>query len=69
MPLQPSANDTLEIDGLRYLVAEHPAAPDVGYRQEGRAAILRALNLHPPELAKSVTDRFYRTGLCELDSR
>lgn len=40
MPFQPSPNDSIAIDGFRYTVAQHPAAPGVAYGQEGRAGIV-----------------------------
>ncbi len=40
MTFQLSPNDSIDIDGLHYAVAEHPAAPGVAYGQEGRAAVV-----------------------------
>lgn len=40
MSFQPNPNDELTIGGKTYRVAEHPAAPGIAHRQEGRAGIV-----------------------------
>ncbi|HYO48526.1 MAG TPA: hypothetical protein VEW94_01645 [Chloroflexia bacterium] len=40
---RPDANSTLTIDGVSYVIAEHPAAPGMPYGQEGRAAVVYQL--------------------------
>jgi len=47
MPFQPEVNQELIIDDVTYRIAEHPAAPDIPYGQEGRQAIVYALTLTP----------------------
>lgn len=37
MAFQPEVNQQINIDGVAYTVAEHPAAPGIPYGQEGRA--------------------------------
>ena len=39
MPFRPNVHDELLINGERYRVAEHPAAPGMPHGQEGRAGI------------------------------
>jgi len=43
MFFEPKVNQELAIDGVTYLVAEHPAAPGMPYGQEGRQAIVYQL--------------------------
>lgn len=45
MAFQPQVGDTLEIDGARYSVSPHPAAPSVPYGQEGRAGTVYQLDI------------------------
>jgi hypothetical protein len=40
MPFAPIVDQTLLIDDIVYRIAEHPAAPDMPYGQEGRAAVV-----------------------------
>lgn len=40
MPFAPIVDQTLLIDDIVYRIAEHPAAPDIPYGQEGRAAVV-----------------------------
>ncbi len=48
MPFEPRVGDVLEIEGQRYAVAEHPAAPGIAYGQEGRAGIVYCLEALTP---------------------
>ncbi|MFN3761976.1 MAG: hypothetical protein ACK4WK_02090 [Anaerolineae bacterium] len=48
MPFEPQVGDILEIDGQRYAVAGHPAAPGMAYGQEGRAGTVYHLTPLPP---------------------
>ena len=43
MPFHPQVGDQLNIDGVIYRIAEHPAAPGMPYGQAGRRAIVYAL--------------------------
>ena len=43
MAFQPQVDQELGIDGTTYRIAEHPAAPDMPYGQEGRQAIVYQL--------------------------
>ena len=43
MAFQPQVGQQLGIDGTTYRIAEHPAAPDMPYGQEGRQAIVYQL--------------------------
>ncbi len=60
MPFEPRVGDILEIEGRRYAVAEHPAAPGIAYGQEGRAGTVYCLTPtpgpsgHPLPLSRSV---------------
>jgi len=47
MPFRPNVHDELIINGERYRIAEHPAAPGIPYGQEGRAGIVYCLDLTP----------------------
>lgn len=71
MPFQPSLHDALNIDGLRYTVAEHPAAPGVAYGQEGRAGFV--FQLHGPDRSlhalKVFKPRFQTPALVGLTER
>jgi hypothetical protein len=43
MAFQPEVNQELSIDGVTYLVAEHPSARGIPYGQEGRQAVVYQL--------------------------
>ena len=43
MSFHPAADDPLEINNIRYTIAEHPAAPGLPYGQEGRAGTVYQL--------------------------
>ena len=43
MPFQPQVNQELDVDDETYHVAEHPAAPEIPYGQEGRQAVVYQL--------------------------
>jgi hypothetical protein len=48
MSLRPNVHDELIINGERYRIAEHPAAPRIPYGQEGRAGIVYCLETLTP---------------------
>jgi hypothetical protein len=43
MPFQPQVGQELTVDDVPYLVAQHPAAPDMPYGQEGKQAVVYQL--------------------------
>lgn len=43
MPFRPQVNDKLTINGVSYVVSEHPTAPGIPYGQEGRQATVYQL--------------------------
>jgi len=45
MSFRPNVHDELTINGERYRIAEHPAAPGMPHGQEGRAGIVYCLDL------------------------
>jgi hypothetical protein len=47
MSFRPNVHDELIINGERYRIAEHPAAPGIPYGQEGRAGIVYCLEPSP----------------------
>ena len=49
MPFHPQVGDQLNIDGVIYRIAEHPAAPGIPYGQEGRQAIVYQLVASSPD--------------------
>lgn len=52
----------LNINGIQYRIAEHPAAPGVPYGQEGRAATVYKLHSENAEKALKVFKKKYRTS-------
>jgi hypothetical protein len=48
----------VEIEGQRYAVAEHPAAPGIAYGQEGRAGIVYCLETLTPTPGSSAATLF-----------
>jgi hypothetical protein len=48
MSFRPNVHDELIINGERYRIAEHPAAPGIPYGQEGRAGIVYCLETLTP---------------------
>ncbi|MGC9084291.1 MAG: hypothetical protein ACP5ME_14080, partial [Anaerolineae bacterium] len=58
MPFEPRVGDILEIEGQRYAVAEHPAAPGIAYGQEGRAGIVYCLEALTPTPGGSAATPF-----------
>ena len=63
-------NQQLEIDGVAYRVAEHPAAPGMPYGQEGRQAIVYQLSAGNERRAlKAFKPRFRDPALVDLAAR
>src|SRR5438132_18583 len=67
MTWQPVVNEHLDIEGVAYRVAEHPAAPGMPYGQEGRAATVYQLVADTEQRALKVfKPRFQVPGLVTL---
>lgn len=67
MPFDPLPKQELLIEGTRYQIAEHPAAPGIAFGQEGRAAIVYKLETErQPYALKVFKPRFRLPTLAPL---
>jgi hypothetical protein len=71
MPFQATVSGTLDIDGVLYCFAEHPAAPGMPYGQQGRQATVYQLVLQNGEkqALKVFKLRFQAPSLVTLSTR
>jgi|GEM_PF-2294394 len=59
MTFQPATGQTLTIDGIDYVVAEHPSAPGIPYGQQGRKATVYQMQARSgPQALKVFAPRF-----------
>ncbi|HYP21632.1 MAG TPA: anti-sigma factor [Chloroflexia bacterium] len=70
MPFQPEVNQQLSIDGITYLVAEHPVARGIPYGQEGRQAVVYQLVAGNDKRAiKAFKSRYQMPSMVSLAKR
>ena len=70
MPFQPNVGQQLEIDGITYKIAEHPAAPGMPYGQEGRQAVVyKLLSGSRPFALKVFKARYRLPSLVRLSGK
>jgi hypothetical protein len=67
---RPNVGDAIQIDGVAYAIAEHPAAPGMPYGQESRAGVVYLLSAGRDRRALKVFRTRYQTpSLVSLSER
>ncbi|HET6312683.1 MAG TPA: anti-sigma factor, partial [Chloroflexia bacterium] len=70
MAFQPEVNQQLSIDGITYMVAEHPVARGIPYGQEGRQAVVYQLIAGADKRAiKAFKSRYQMPSMVSLAKR